>query len=212
MIRLSTNAFLLSLFLFVVAGASVYVLARSPDNVSLQQVLPFVIGFLGYQSVQFLYLTLASHRRKNTIQYNREIIELAEDDIHEITSNQDQLTARNYIKELDLHALAGHDKKLALAKLRMEIERMLRDIAESHDLLVSAGRTHSVSLLAKTLARQKILPESILAAIQEVASVCNQAVHGYEVDNDQAEQIIAAGEDLLIYLSGLRDKHEVEVG
>jgi hypothetical protein len=101
-------------------------------------------------------------------------------------------------------ALLGVDNTLALAKLRIELERALREVAFRNGVpVVVAGGTPPLGSLVGTLAQRQAIPADILPSLREVLSVCNQAVHGAQVPADAATAIVSFGERLLRILADL---------
>lgn len=97
------------------------------------------------------------------------------------------------------------DKALALASLRMELERALRDAAARHELPERDIMT--VSRLVDLLIDRQIVPPFLSEAIREIHRASNQAIHGYEVPDTVASEIVENGEQIISYIDQLRDRH-----
>ena len=106
--------------------------------------------------------------------------------------------------DLSLGQLVGSDNSLALAKLRMELERELRHIAYNNQTDISA-RPLGVTRMAEELVSRKILPATWLGALKEITHVCNQAVHGTEVPDNIAASVVRVGGQLLEQLRSVRN-------
>ncbi|MCE2394430.1 hypothetical protein J4G02_07555 [Candidatus Poribacteria bacterium] len=106
--------------------------------------------------------------------------------------------------DLSLGQLVGSDNSLALAKLRMELERELRHIAYNHQTDISS-RPLGVTGIARELVSRKILPPTWVGALKEITSVCNYAVHGTEVPDDIAASVVRVGGQLLEQLRSVRN-------
>ena len=106
--------------------------------------------------------------------------------------------------DLSLGQLVGSDNSLALAKLRMELERELRHIAYNHQTDISS-RPLGVTGMAEELVSRKILPATWLGALKEITHVCNQAVHGTEVPDEIAASVVRVGGQLLEQLCSVRN-------
>lgn len=98
--------------------------------------------------------------------------------------------------DLSLGQLVGADNSLALAKLRIDIERELRRIAYDNQIDVGT-RPLGVLSLARELIAKEVLPAAWLETLREITSVCNQAIHGAEVPNDMAASVVRVGGQLL---------------
>ncbi len=106
--------------------------------------------------------------------------------------------------DLSLGQLVGSDNSLALAKLRMELERELRHIAYNHQTDISS-RPLGVTGIARELVSREILPPTWLGALKEITSVCNHAVHGTEVPDNIAASVVRVGSQLLEQLRSVRN-------
>ena len=105
--------------------------------------------------------------------------------------------------DLSLGQLVGLDNSLALAKLRMELERELRHIAYNNQTDISS-RPLGVTGIAQELVSREILPPAWLGALKEITHVCNQAVHGTEIPDDIAASVVRVGGQLLEQLRLVR--------
>jgi hypothetical protein len=99
--------------------------------------------------------------------------------------------------------LVGLDNSLALAKLRMELERELRHIAYNNQTDISF-RPLGITRMAQELVSRKILPATWLGALNDITFVCDQAVHGTEVSDDIAASVVSVGGQLLEQLRFVR--------
>ncbi|MFQ5630048.1 MAG: hypothetical protein ACE5I1_14875 [bacterium] len=98
--------------------------------------------------------------------------------------------------ELTVGQLVGVDNSLALAKLRMDIEKELRKVAYENNIDIQT-RPLGVIGLANELVNKKLLPTSLLEALKEIISVCNQAVHGTEVSDHTTASVVRVGTQFL---------------
>jgi hypothetical protein len=86
------------------------------------------------------------------------------------------------------------DPNLALAGLRIEIERCLRGIAEAKNIPV--GRA-SISRLLRILREHNALSQQDGAVLSDLLGLLNSAVHGAEVDPRAAQWAMEVGPRLL---------------
>ena len=90
----------------------------------------------------------------------------------------------------------GADNALALACLRIDIERELRRIA--HEAQVDlTGRPVGITGLARELVSNEVIPAAIVEALYEIAKVCNRGIHGEEIPNDLTAAVIRVGGQVL---------------
>lgn len=109
--------------------------------------------------------------------------------------------------DLTLDRLVGMDNSLALAKLRLEIERELRRIAYQNEIDIGS-RPIGVLRLAEELVSKELIPAIWLGGLKEIISVCNQAVHGIEVSDEVAASVVRVGRQLLEKICLLSEKQE----
>lgn len=104
--------------------------------------------------------------------------------------------------ELTAAQLIATDKPLALAKLRLDLEGELRRIAfdAKIDLM---SRPSGVMTVARVLAQAEVIPPAYLNALNEIIKVCNSGIHGEEVPEATAIEVVALGTQLLEQLRGL---------
>ena len=107
--------------------------------------------------------------------------------------------------DLSLGQLVGLDNSLALAKLRIELERELRHIAHNNQTDISS-RPLGITRMAQELVSRKILPPTWLGPLKEITHVCNYAIHGEtEVPDDIAASVVSVGGQLLEQLRSVRN-------
>ncbi|MYE89136.1 hypothetical protein F4X33_09105 [Candidatus Poribacteria bacterium] len=107
--------------------------------------------------------------------------------------------------DLSLGQLLGLDNSLALAKLRMELERELRHIAYNNQTDISS-RPLGVTSMAEELVYREILPATWLGPLKEITHVCNHAIHGEtEISDDIAASVVRVGSQLLEQLRSVRN-------
>jgi hypothetical protein len=96
-------------------------------------------------------------------------------------------------------ALLSADPALALAKLRIDLERELRRLAYEHKLDIDPRRA-SIGRLIEALLRKEVLPPQAVAALQDILPPMNEAVHGGQVEQSVANSVVAIGADVLALL------------
>jgi len=90
--------------------------------------------------------------------------------------------------------VAEEDPNLALAGLRIELEKRLRELAEARGLEVRRG---GVGTLLRQLDRDDALNPRERGALADMVHLLNNAVHGAEVDQRSAQWAIEYGPRLL---------------
>jgi hypothetical protein len=86
------------------------------------------------------------------------------------------------------------DPILALAALRIEIERKLRLLVNTLDLPIRSES--SVSRLIEAVKKQELLTLEQVNALQKIVSMCNKAIHGSVISDEEARRIIDLAEEL----------------
>ena len=89
------------------------------------------------------------------------------------------------------------DPNLALASLRLDIERKLREIARSRELDVERLPLRQV---LNTIRLTEIIGPSEFESLSMIIKVCNKAVHAEEVDPKLALRVLGMGDLALQYL------------
>ena len=96
--------------------------------------------------------------------------------------------------EFFFQVVADHDPNLALAGLRIEIERRLIQIAEQNGV---GTRNVGIGRLLNYLSDKNVLSQEERSVLADMTTMLNKAVHGAEVDHRAAEWAIEVGPQLL---------------
>lgn len=96
--------------------------------------------------------------------------------------------------EYSFQMVAEEDPKLALAGLRIEIEKRLKDIAEISKICSSHL---GIGALLQTLSQNKILSDEECSVLADMIGMLNNAVHGMDVDYRAAKWAIDVGPRIL---------------
>jgi hypothetical protein len=88
--------------------------------------------------------------------------------------------------------LLDSDPILALASLRIEIERKLRLAAKYFKL----PNRNTLSEIIEALMERGILSPEQATALKKIVEMCNKAIHGYDISGDEAGEIIHLTEEL----------------
>ena len=94
-------------------------------------------------------------------------------------------------------SLSNDDPVLALAKLRIEIEKIVSKL--HHQVIQNSNRkrVQSLSRMIIDLMRSELLSPDIAHPLREVISICNRAIHGEDIRSKDVESIINTGSYLL---------------
>lgn len=101
-------------------------------------------------------------------------------------------------QQFSFEAIASRDPNLALAGLRIEIERRLDALAQANHL--ASDRPLGVGQLLRELANAEVLSQDERSVLSDMVSLLNEAVHGADVDSRGAEWALDVGPRLLASL------------
>jgi len=96
--------------------------------------------------------------------------------------------------EYAFQSVADRDPNLALAGLRIELEKRLVRLAQLHDV---GTRMQGMALLLAELARRGILSEDEESVLADLVHLLNAAVHGAAVDPRATEWAMEVGPQLI---------------
>jgi hypothetical protein len=97
---------------------------------------------------------------------------------------------------------------IALAKFRIEIERRLRRLyQQTNPTGQAATRPATLGSMIRELTAREVLGEAFGNALSNMVSISNRAIHGEDIRDVDARQIINSGSDLLEFLGrAIREK------
>lgn len=100
-----------------------------------------------------------------------------------------------------IRELVDSDSVIALAKLRIELEKTLNKLYRMTHTGNQQRRPMSSGQLSYSLSTAEIIPKDVAGSIREVISICNRAVHGEEIRRQDAESVVEIGTSLLSKLA-----------
>lgn len=95
-------------------------------------------------------------------------------------------------------SISKRDPNLALAGLRIEIEKRLSKLAEANN--VEQRRPMGIGELLRVLAQREVLTNEERSILSDMVNMLNAAVHGATVDRQSADWAIEIGPRLLTSL------------
>jgi len=110
----------------------------------------------------------------------------------------------------DLLDLLDKDYVLALAKLRMELERMLNRLYESSAPTAKQERKLGLNRLVGTLVQSEALPAQLSGPLREVIYLCNRALHGEYVRPNDARSILDIGIQIIEHIDSIIEEFTVK--
>lgn len=112
--------------------------------------------------------------------------------------------------EEELLDLLDKDHVLALAKLRMELERTLNRLYVSSTPNTKQRKYLGLNRLVGTLVQSEVLPAQMSGPVREVTYLCNRAVHGERVRPDDARGIVGIGIHVLEHIDSIIEEFTVQ--
>ena len=97
------------------------------------------------------------------------------------------------VSEDRVRALLQEDPRLALAKVRIEIEEALKRLFLATSESKQDLRRLSLGRLVDELVRKEVLSKPVASALRDVIGLANRAVHGERVDSDAAQELALLG-------------------
>ena len=175
----------------------------------LVQVLVIISGTLTIASLVAIqrYLELLVSRKAASITIaDLSITEYSLEGVEGLPRLQSQFRSELPPWEVTASGLVGVDNALALAKIRIDLERELRRLAFEADLDLPF-RTSGILRIASELARHEIISSSLLAVLKGVNVACNQAIHGADISSDAALAVMRVGLELVERLRQAKGQH-----
>lgn len=165
-------------------------------------VVMLVLGMFGMTAVVAFFRAIDSGQRGTFISIhfnegiNNQALETASKVVEAevIPANAQELSEEN--DNFSAASFVGRDNQLALAKLRMDLEKEVQLTAEAKGVL-EVGLPLNPSRLFSRLVKENAVDASLEAVWREVFSACSKAIHGGHVDNSTTESIVRVGMKLL---------------
>jgi hypothetical protein len=108
-------------------------------------------------------------------------------------------------QDFSFQSVAESDPNLALAGLRIELEKRLYGLASANGY---QGRARGIGNLLRHLESRELLTHAESAAIRDIVGILNEAVHGASIERPAAELALDFGTDVLLTLdSRIAGKH-----
>ncbi len=210
----NSSTVLAGIILLIVAGALFALLYLLRSNVQLAAVVAVLLGFVSVSAGGIL--RRVGDERQSGASYSDEtltpVITFAE---HDITVRLSGLVGKmppgitpqtkQVPWDINPFDVAGVDNALALAKVRLDIERELKRIQEESlpENVRFPNHIASACHTVTELTRRGVLPDIVEEPLQQVLDACNKAIHGGEVSTETTLSIIRVGLYILDILHSL---------
>jgi polyhydroxyalkanoate synthesis regulator phasin len=231
---LRMNLFLKASIFFSIVSVIVFFttyLTRNNQISDFWQILFVVLGMTLMASMTYFHAYLLSEEEKHllvkesdelvigeSLYLNEEFIQQSIEIAFKRVIDEDyfkNFRKQKEIEQREIHpwvvtsdSLIGINNSLSLAKLRIDIESSLRELAASHNIKVF--NQHNVSEVARTLTAQKILPAESLVPLIEVIQACNKGVHGIEISDEETRKIVNLGYEIIAYIASIKSESQLQ--
>lgn len=189
----------LALLLAVSAAGLVALLAYKDIARELMQIVAMVAGAIFFSGLAILLSYAREPRSAPIVQITFNGRQLQEK-LGKVIDTE--FTSIDYSKNVPpIDAYADDDVVLALAKVRIDIEREIRRLATETGAIRSDLRfdlRRSIEMLAQT----GDIPDVAVEAIRDILPVCNRAIHGEQIDTATARNVIGVARELMTILQG----------
>lgn len=104
-------------------------------------------------------------------------------------------------RPVERDAYADDDLVMALAKVRIDIERQVRRLAQATGMIREDQRFELRRVL-EALERSGKVPDVAITAIRDILPICNRAIHGDVIDPGDARNVIDIAREVMVILEG----------
>ena len=127
-------------------------------------------------------------------------------------SEADELAQNSEIEKTanNISGLVELDPILALAKLRIELEKVLTKLYRMSHREDKSNRVVPLTHLIQKLSNAGILPKDIARTTREIISISNRAIHGEDIRKKDAESVVESGISLLTEIHFHASKYVLE--
>lgn len=204
-------ALLTGLCLAVIVVMAIVYLSHFQVGQELLQVFMIVLGMLSVAAVMAILRAMDAGIKTPliSITFNEASASARIRTVEAEVIDAEYTDRRDYDSESDFSpaALAGRDNNLALAKLRMDLEQQILDVARRSELS-EPYMPFNASKIFNLLVERDVLPIELESVWKEVMSACNKAIHGGSVDDETTSSIVRVGIKLITTIRQAANKAE----
>lgn len=177
------------------------------DNISISLLvflilIPLITGIKKFKWGEFEAEIETKEVRKIKKSVDNTVSNIKESKPHTLSSK----SINNYSEEECLELidylidLAELDPVLAIAKLRFELEKLIRGIYLAHN--GDEKRSHNIGYMTKYLMNKDDFKSQELESAELIINVSNRVIHGEKIDNADVKTLIYSAVKLLGYMTG----------
>ena len=133
-----------------------------------------------------------------------EVKRIKEDVSRQVADSGNKLQSSDLLGAIaSVKEIAKSDPTLALTKLRIELEKLLSKLYRGTRKQEQKERDLPIMQLVSQLSKEGILPNDVARSTRDVISICNRALHGKDIRQDDAISVIESGGVLISELAFL---------
>ncbi len=204
-------ALMTGLCLAVIVVVAIFYLSRFQVGQELLQVSMIVLGMLSVAAVMAILRAMDAGIKTPliSITFNEASASARIRTVEAEVIDAEYTEYKDFYSESDFSpaALAGRDNNFALAKLRMDLEQQILDVARRSELS-EPYMPFTASKIFNLLVEKEVLPVELESVWREVMSACNKAIHGGSVDDETTNSIVRVGIKLIITIRQAANKAE----
>ncbi len=190
---------LITLFLLIVHTFSLFNVVVDTFSVMLLILLIFIPLIPSFKKIKWgeFEAEISSEEINKIDKAIKKIKPLPKNEVKGYTEEEVQ-ELKNY-----LFSLVEIDPVLALAKLRMELENLIRTVYNAITKLEGKKvKTFNVSLMISELEKNTDIDKDLLHNTKEVMMICNKTIHGGNIKLEDAAHVVALGMKIISYFYG----------
>lgn len=171
----------------------------------VMQILAIIAGATFFSGLSLLLSQASQPRSAPLIHINFNGQKLQQELGEVINAEYTEVLDDIHLAERD--AYAEDDLIMALAKVRIDLERQIRKLAYMNGMM-REGQRFELRRALETLDRSGKVPGVAMAAIRDILPICNRAIHGEKIDSADARNVIDIAREVMVILQGTLMKAE----
>ncbi|MBV9688150.1 MAG: type IV secretion system DNA-binding domain-containing protein [Ktedonobacteraceae bacterium] len=171
-----------------------HALASIGQTTYQMKTLPLNPGVASYE-LDYRIATIQSQTRDRYCRSREEV----EAELGSIESDEQEVTKQSD----NVEELAVSNPSLALAKIRMDIEKLIKALYAQSAPQKAKKAPIGLSPMVQSLRKQGILDISLATTLQEIITIANAALHGETIEPEQATRAISLSHDAIEALTHL---------
>lgn len=185
--------------LIAATGSLIWLLTAGTLPQQIMQVISLIAGTTFFAGISLLFDYVREPRTAPLIQINFNGQQLKEDLGNIVDAEYTEIADDFYPSGGG--AYADDDLIIAMAKIRIDLERNIKRLARVNGV-VREGQRFDMQRSLAALKREEKLPGVAVEAIQGILPICNRAIHGEKISVLDARNVIEIAQEVMIILEG----------